>query len=289
MSRSGKAITFPLDQVTEQLFDVRETDHYASDSVVAFLIDAASENKPEKKVYTKPDGTEGEYTRNAAERRPYIITFDRNGEHKKTVETDVDLRLNHLGVFPSGDFLVFGYDKKDHSPKLAMLKEDGSLSRWLRIQKGDAPDSMMGTKDGSGKGDAVYVAPTELVPDGHSILVVQNKTTFPLLEVTEAGEIRAIHPRVPQEMRVYGLIGSDSNLYARVNPEDNGSIYELSAADGKVLRRFQLEKGNVASGVACVHDEKFLSFEHGDGKLIPLVGTAEPAADSTTVQPKPDN
>jgi hypothetical protein len=136
VSRSGKAITFPLDQVTEQLFDVRETDHYASDSVVAFLIDAASENKPEKKAYTKPDGTEGEYTRNAAERRPYIITFDRNGEHKKTVETDVDLRLNHLGVFPSGDFLVFGYDKKDHSPKLAMLKEDGSLSRWPEFKKG---------------------------------------------------------------------------------------------------------------------------------------------------------
>ena len=31
-------------------------------------------------------------------------------------------------------------------------------------------------------------------------------------------------------------------------------------------------------GVDCVHNGGLLSFEHGEGKLVPLIGTAEPAA-----------
>jgi hypothetical protein len=38
------------------------------------------------------------------------------------------------------------------------------------------------------------------------------------------------------------------------------------------LRRFETDN---AAGIACAHDGKFLSFDHGDGKLVPLVGTAE--------------
>lgn len=116
------------------------------------------------------------------------------------------------------------------------------------------------------------------MPEGRSILVVQNKITFPLLEVSEAREIRAIRPALPKEMQIEGLIGSDQNLYARVNPASDGSIYELNAHDGTVLRRLELGEGRPGSSVACVQDGKFFSFEHGDGKLIPLVGTAEPAA-----------
>jgi hypothetical protein len=190
-------------------------------------------------------------------------------------------------MFPSGAFLAFGYDQKDHSPKLAMLKDDGTLMRPLEIGKGEAPESLFGTKDGSGNGPAVYITPSQLVPEGHSILVVQNKTTFPLVEVSEAGEIRAIHPALPKEMQIEGVIASDQNLYARVNPASDSSIYELNAHDGTVLRRLGLADGRAGSSVACVHDGKFLSFEHGEGKLIPLVGTAEPAA-SVDKQTKAD-
>jgi hypothetical protein len=278
VSPSGRANTFPLDQVTEQLYDVREVDHYASDSAVIFLIKAARENKLAKQTYTKSDGTEAEFTKNTADRHSYIVSFDRDGRYKKTVEADASFEMKQLGVFPSGDLLAFGYDEKDHTPKLAMLKDDGTLLRFLQIPKGDAPESMFGTKDGSGKGAAVYIAPAQFVPEGHSIIVVQNKTSFPLLEVNEGGEITAIPTKLPKDTRIEGLIASDLNLYARVNPATDGSIFEIGAHDGTVLRRFELGDGRSASGVGCVHDGKFLSFEHGDGKLVPLIGTAEPSA-----------
>jgi hypothetical protein len=96
-----------------------------------------------------------------------------------------------------------------------MLRDDGTLMRPLQIEKNDAPESLLGTKDGTGKGAAVYIAPAQLVPEGHSIIVVQNKTSLPLLEVSEFGAIRAIHPKLSKEMQIEGLISSDRNLYAR--------------------------------------------------------------------------
>lgn len=78
--------------------------------------------------------------------------------------------------------------------------------------------------------------------------------------------MRAIKPKLPEGVQIDVLVPSDENLYARVNPARNGSIYELNAQDGTVLRRFKLEDGRSGSGVDCVHDGKFLSFEHGGGK-----------------------
>jgi hypothetical protein len=287
VSPSGHSNTFPLDQVTEQLFDVREIDHYVAESEVIFLIKAAKENKPVKQTYTKEDGTQGETTKNTADRNLNVVTFDREGQHKKTTEIDEGFTIRHIGAFPSGDFLAFGYEEKDHSPKLVMLKDDGTLLRSLHIPKGDAPDSMFGTKDGSGKGAAVYIAPVQFVPDGHSIIVVQNKTTFPLIEVNEGGAISAVPTKLPKSMTIDALIASDQHLYARVNPATDGSIYEIAAHDGTVLRRFDRSDGQSASAVACVHDGKFLYFEHGEGKLIPLIGTAEPAAAVETQKAAP--
>jgi len=288
VSPSGQSRTFPIDQATEQLYDVREVDHYAGESTVIFLVKAASENKPAEQIYTKPDGSQGNFTKNMAERHFYIVVFGRDGEHKKTIETDVSVEIQNIGVFPSGDFLAFGYDKADHSPKLVMLKDDGTLMRPLQIGKDDAPESLLGTRDGKGKGAAVYIAPAQLVPQGHSIILVQNRSSFPLLEISESGTIRAIHPKFSTETHIEGMISGDRNLYARVNPPSEGSVYELNAQDGTVLRRFKLGDGRPGLGVACVHDGKFLSFDHGDGKLVPLIGTPEPATDPASAdQPKP--
>jgi hypothetical protein len=284
VSPAGRATTFPLDEVTQQRFDVREIDHYVAESSVIFLIKAASENKPTKQGYATTDGTKGEYDRNAADHHFYVVIFDRDGKHKKTEQIDDAFRLNHLGVFPSGMFLALAYDESDHSPKLAMLKDDGTLLKFLQIGKGDAPESMLRTQDGTGKGRALYIAPMELVPQGRSILVIQQKTSFPLLEVNEAGEIRPVHLRLAKDTQIEGIVPSDQNLFARVAPTTDGSIYELNAEDGRVLKRFKMSDGRPASGVACVHGGKFLSFDQGEGTLVPLIGNAELAASQEPVK-----
>ena len=102
--------------------------------------------------------------------------------------------------------------------------------------------------------------------------------------------IKAIHPQLPRDEPIEAVIPADRNLYviARPTTGTRGSpeaIYEVSLEDGAVLRQFVLSDGRTASDVACVHEGKFLSIDYADGKVLPLIGSAEPAA--TREQQKP--
>lgn len=168
---------------------------------------------------------------------------------------------------------------KDKSSALAMLNEDGTLLRPLAINKDDVPESMIGKADGPHPG---VMAAAQFMPEGPSILIVQSDSTFPLLEVTEGAAIKALHPNLPKDSLIKALIPSDRDLYAIVgqvndNTRSEGTIYELGWDDGKMLRRFELGDGRSPSDIACVQDEKFVSFDYGDGKILPVIGSAAPA------------
>jgi hypothetical protein len=283
VSRAGHGQVFRLDQVPG-LYISSEEDHYASDTEVIFLVRASRENKPEKRDYSV--GTyRGEYTGNTAEQHLYVLVFSLEGEYRRVFELEDSFLIRRIGVFPSGTFLAFGFDAKDHSPKLAMLKEDGTLLKSLEIPKGDAPETL-----GTTKGRGFIVAPSELVPEGRAILVVQNKTTFPLLEVSEGGSIRAIPPKLPNGEQIEVVIPADRNLYVIAGPENAtgrsaGVIYEVSPEDGALLRRFELSDAQRdLNMLACVHDGKFLGLDYGEGTVVPLIGTAEPVGTTASQQ-----
>lgn len=285
---SGEAHEFRLDQLTD-LYDIMRKGYYASESNVAFLVIAASEDKQGKETFVTPDGTKHEVTRNLADRRDYIVLFDREGNYKKKLQIQIDdtFAIQRIGVFPSGTFLALGFDTQDHSPRLALLQDDARFLRFLEMRKRDAPETMFGMKDSPGKGVVISIAPSQFVPHRDSIIIVQNNSKYPLLEVNEAGAIREIKPKLPEEAKINGLIPSDEGLYAQTSEASDGLIYELNPQDGKVIRSLQVDKSTSELGVACVHDGKFLSFEHADGKLNPLIGTPEPAVSAEKTKPSP--
>jgi hypothetical protein len=279
VSVSREVHSFPLNHVPD-LYDIRQRDYYGSDSNVVFLVKAARENKQAMQTLTAPDRSQVHGSENVAEHYSYVLVFDREGKFQEAVQIDEAFQIVKLSVFPSGTFLAYGYDKSDQSPKLAMLKDDGKLIKFLEIPPGDAPESAL-TSAPSDKGSSFSrIAPVQFVPSGRNIIVVQNKTSFPLLEVNEAGAIRAIRADLPNEAQINTLIPSDNNLYARVNEGSVGTIYELNTRDGSVLRKFRMAEGGTAN-IACVHERKFLSFETWQGKLLPLFGSMDfPAAPS---------
>ena len=281
---SGRGQTFRLDQVPE-LHVSSELDHYASDSEVIFLVRAAREIKPVQEAYSV-GSYHGEVRRNAAEQHLYILSFSREGEFKAAIEIEDSFRIQHVAEFSSGTFLAFGSDRNDHSAKLVMLKADGTWLRSLEIPKGATPASMVSGKDAPRHS---VMAASELVPEGRSIVVVQNRTGFPLLEVNEGGAIREIHPKLARDEQIESLISADHNLYLVASEETVSNsrqehIYEVSPDDGTVLRRIELSDNRRVSDAACVYEGKFLSIDYGDGQVVPLVGTAEPA--SVTAQQK---
>jgi|GEM_PF-6299890 len=284
VSTSREARAFELSQVPE-LFDLSEVSHYASDSGVVFLVRAAHKNDQTKQGFVTSDGTRGEFPRNATEHSFFIVTFDRAGKYTKTVQVENSFRILRLGAFPSGLLLAYGYAEEDSSPRLALLKDDGTLLKFIQVPDGVAPQAAL-AKDAKAKSAARFIAPVQMVGRGGLIYLVQNKTSFPILEVSEAGAARPIGPQLPAGVQINMLVSSDDDLYARVGETSEGSIYELSSEDGTVIKRFEVVNDESGADIACIHDGKFLSFEHGSGTLIPLVGTPEPVGAKAVVGPQ---
>ena len=258
---SGEAHSFPLNQVPE-LYDVSDVDHFVTDSKVIFLLRAARGNTP--------GVSSGSESLAKVDHHLYVVTFNRDGTYQRTTPLDEAFDICRIGLFPSGNYLVLGFTQNDHAPKLAVLKDDGSILEYLTVPKGSLPDKVIGTSAGA-KGPVL--TPAQLIGHGHSIYIAQLKTDFPILEVSEAGTIRAIRARLQEGLHIKMVIPSDMNLYAWADgPKD--LIYELDAQNGSLLRQLSVSDGQAGANVACVHDDKFLSFESKSGKLIPLIGTA---------------
>ena len=269
IAQSGEAHSFPLNQVPD-LYDISEVDHFVADSNVIFLLRASpSDGGTAMNSASEPASS------SRPERHPYIIRFDRDGTYKKTLQLGDDFEIYRIGLFPSGNYLAFGYDQVDHSPRLALLKSDGALLQYLDIPQGGMPQSVLGTRNGDGRGAAVYLAPVQFLGRGHSIYILQNKSDFPLLEVSEAGVIRKIPLILPDGVRVSMLIPSEHDLYARAEDQQN-RIYEFNARSGALVRQFTVGSGQSGANLACINGDRFFSFEDKKGKMVPLVGTVEP-------------
>jgi hypothetical protein len=283
VSLSREVFSFPHNHIPD-LYDVRDASYYASDLKVVFLVKAAKEDKREMQTLTKQDGTNAEGSLNTAEHHPYALIFDREGEFQEAVQLDDAFQIINLAIFPSETFLAYGYNESDHAFKLAMLKDDGRFIKFLHIPAGGAPESAFVLPAEGQNNGYTTIAPVQFVPSGRNIIVVQNKSSFPLLEINEAGTIRPILTKLPDGIQINALISSDSGLYARGNERD--TVYELSTQDGTVLRRFKVSGHWEAVNLACVHDKKFLSFDRSStGKLIPLFGSLEPMASPAALTP----
>jgi hypothetical protein len=115
-SRAGKAYTFPFDQVSD-LYDVREIDHYAAESEVVFLVRATHEDPKAKPAVSNGEETAADRKRNAEAHHFFLVVFDREGKYKRTLQMEDTFEVTQFGLFSTGMYLVYGYDRTDHSAR----------------------------------------------------------------------------------------------------------------------------------------------------------------------------
>jgi hypothetical protein len=240
--RSGDGRTFHLNQVPD-LHISEEVDLYTSDSAVLFMVKASRENEPQKRAYTVGD-YRGESTINTAEQSPYILIFNREGEYKRAIPITDDFEIRKLGMFPSGTFLAFGYDEKNKTPRLVMLKEDGTLLKSLEIPKKDAPESMLSDSNAP---HPHSILPSQMVSRDHTIILAQTEGNYPLLEISEGGSITAIRLKLANGEHLDSLIPSDGNIFVVTRrdsqKEDSDEIiYEVKPEGGTPIRSFYSER-----------------------------------------------
>jgi hypothetical protein len=281
VSPAREAHVFRLEQVPE-LYDVRVISHFVSTSSVVSLIEATPGNKQTKQTLVMSNDGRVEQTeqiRNTSGHHFYVAIFDRDGKYEKSIQIEDSFHIQQLGMFPSGTLIAYGFDSLDKPPKMILLKADGTLLRYLEVPGGGLAATAATGPSGTGIGIVVRAA--QFAASGPSILAVPGGSGSPVLEISESGAVRAIYPKLPTDVQTNWVVPSDQGLYLRASGAEKGSIYEVSLQDGTILRRIQLPGDADADEVACVHQGKFLSFEHGEGRLIPLIGTASPVADAS--------
>ena len=273
-------------QQVPDLYDVRVIDYFASDSGVSYLVQAAQENETVRQTVTTSSGESWDETRNPKDHHYYVLRFDRDGSYKGRARIDDQVphfNFQRLGVFSSGTMLAYGFDAVTHQPQLVLLKQDGMLLTFVQVSGEALPASGFQLKQN--REESATVAPVQILPEGPFLLVGQiasgkrspSDKKYPLLEVSEAGAVRAIQPKIPVGSYISMLVASDSGIYARVAGADEGFIYQVSAEDGRILARFYEPKGT--SFEACIHDNKFFAFDQPDAStLTPLVGSPKPLA-----------
>jgi hypothetical protein len=267
---------FHTEQISD-LHDMTTLGYFASDSVVSLLVHAAGEDKRVQQTVVASGGRSWQRSGNPSEHHYYVATFDRDGKYKGFVQIDDSIRPHSIGVFPSGVMLISGVVNA-HS-QFALAKSDGAILRYLDLPQTyssdlDSKSSAHNLPVGTLMGHEQFVAYRD------SIIVVQSGSDLPLLEVTEAGAVRAIHARLGDLLVVDSLLVDGDHLYARSIPKNSTnpvshSVMEISPQDGSVRREFILPS-NIISEIACLHDDAFVSFRYGgEGALIPLLGTPE--------------
>ena len=274
---------------------------YIGESEAVFQVSGATEYKEGKGYAWLKTGETKEWKANAAEHHSYILAYGRDGRFKRMIQLEDSFRIHVLGVFSGGTFLAYGFDNASKSPRLALLKEDGTLRQYLQLPDNYLPPYLKKAQDEENRRPseprAINIGRVLLSPADPYILVASLDSRLPLLEVSEAGAVRAIPLTIPKDEIVETVFASETSLYLRIKPASESSeilakndaktkkgrpakndvFYEINREDGTIRRRLEVA-GKAGTRVACVHDNDFLSFDYsGDGQLHSLVGTAEPA------------
>jgi hypothetical protein len=300
ISPSREAHSFQLDQVPN-FYDLSVDGSYLGESEVVFLVSGAAEYKEGTRSAVLPDGEKKEWKANVAEHHNYIFVYDRGGHFKQVIQLENNFSIQSLGVFSGGTFLAYGFDNASRSPRLGLVKEDGTLIEYLQLLEDYLPPDLKKAQQAQKHSPSLaplILGQAQFVALGSNIIVASTWSRGPLLEISEAGAIRAIPVKLSKDEVIGSVLASETALYVRAIPASESpflnqqppkemparkdAFYEVSREDGTILKRLEVA-GKPGPNVSCAHDNDFVGFTWSEKKFALLVGTAEPASNSSIV------
>ena len=266
-----------------ELHDVQLRGYFGSEEEVLLLVFATRDDKKQAATLRLPDGQVKEQTVSAGEHHYFVAVFDRDGTFKKSIGIDDAIEPRQVARFPSGEFLVYGMETESQSARLALLNPDGTILRFLSTpsfsQKtlSDLRHGVPGLPKSFG-----VVPATQLLLFRENVLVISEGVREPVLEINNAGNIRVVQIRLPDDYVVEGFVPSTKHWYVAAAPSapigkfvDSSSniLFEINPEDGAPLRRLEPQNANVGD-LACAPDDDFIAFRRDkEGKLTRMMGT----------------
>lgn len=240
------------------------------------------------------------------ETKYFLSMSDHDGDLASLVQLDVRFKPLKVALFASGEIVVLGWDEANELPELAVVKEDGTVSRFLDLY-GRKPDATSEASAGDA-GKAPRPEPVtldllqgaEFVPHGSQMLLTYPGTTRPMQTLDVLGKTRAMPIAIPGGYVLHDVLVSEARavVVLRVKrlaaekggkdgageSDDQERLFEFSSFNGALLREFALDNPSV-SQVTCAAKSKLMAIFYDrvatvDGRAENSSGSDAPVAGS---------
>jgi hypothetical protein len=207
----------------------------------------------------------------------YVVEFSPDGSYKDLVELPVSYQLSRLAIFPSGEFLVAGYDQVNSTARLLLLDSSGRISRTL-----DMPASRIFSSGPYGSIEAArasreLISTLAFTPYGQDILVWRGGNSDPILDVGSGGGVREVQLQEPPGLSFVGMIPANDRWVAHFRVQgvaENSPFsqnayfyYELRPQDASASAKLVIS-GDVPQFLACESDGRYTTYKlDKDNKL----------------------
>jgi hypothetical protein len=276
VSFHGKESRTYLPSAISDLHDINIFGFFPSESVVGFLL-RGTRDQP---------GTPGPGKSSAgiawSSYHNYVAEFKRDGSYKGSIELPVSYQLSRIAIFPSGEFLVSGYDQLNSAMRLLLLSSSGQISKAIDLPgsgtpaAGDAPYRSVEAARATTKlmGSLVFT------PYNQDILVWHANSNYPVLDVSSGGGVREVPLQVPPGFVFVDMVPSNDRWvghFRNENAKENSpfssetySYFDLRPQDASISSKL-LIMGDVPQHLACESDGSYIIYKlDKDNKLVLL-------------------
>jgi hypothetical protein len=278
VSLRGKQSQTYLPSAISDLHDLFISDFFPSKSKVGFLVRGTKEPPGSPGPGKSPAGIAWSSYHN------YIAEFDRNGSYKESIELPVSYHLSHLAIFPSGEFLVAGYDQLNSTVRLLLLSSSGQISKTIDLPgsrtsaAGDAPNRSIE----AARATRNLMGSIVFTPYNEDVLVWRANSSDPVLDVTSGGGVREVPLQPPSGFVFVDMIPSNDRWVGHFRTEntkenspftsDTYSYFELRPQDASISSKLLIVGDrDLPQRLACETAGSYITYKLDKDNKVALL------------------
>lgn len=259
-------------------------DSFAAEHEYVDLVEA-EEREQDSQEARRPD-----------DRHFFLAVTEADGSDGRLVSLDVKFEPLKIAMFDGGGFLLLGWDRANLLPELALLKDDGTLRRYVdpdnRASDGGS-DPLTSSRPSSDTLAALRSA--RFAAFGKSVTLAQVGGTAPIHVLSPIGEDRKVPVVYPAGMVMRDVLASQEGgvmimrvkepskdkktaLKEELRTSQRQRVFEVDANHGSLVRELLFDSPSPApADLVCAPPGKILAFFQ---QLLP--GVAAPVETSNS-------
>jgi hypothetical protein len=246
----GGEVTHLMRKLPMNFDTVSMKDFYAGDQTLVTLLEAVKL-------------ADGLGDRPVRETDYFLSISDHDGDLSKLVQLDVRFKPLRIAVFGSGEYLLLGWDEANQLPVVTILKDDGSVRRFLDMEE-RRPDAAHERAAEPEQVSLEELQASVFVPYGSNVLLTYPGSTKPVRVLSAVGDVRSVRLELPGGYVLHDVLvsGDRGNFIVRVqavgakpdkddpDKEPVRRLFEMDPSTGKNFREIVFDKPRV-SDVTC--------------------------------------